>query len=85
MTEPAPATPRPARRFPRWVARLGRSGVPEAIVGLFAGWWIMRRQEERYERQIMADAEAQEEALIAEAGERVESVLEGASRQSPAK
>lgn len=36
MTEPAPATPRPARRFPRWVARLGRSGVPEAIVGLFA-------------------------------------------------
>lgn len=35
MTEPAPATPRPARRFPRWVARLGRSGVPEAIVGLF--------------------------------------------------
>ena len=36
MTEPAPATPRPARRFPRWIARLGRSGVPEAIVGLFA-------------------------------------------------
>ena len=36
MTEPAPATPRPARRFPRWVARLGRSGVLEAIVGLFA-------------------------------------------------
>lgn len=36
MTEPAPAVRAEARMVPRWVARLGASGVPEATCGLFA-------------------------------------------------
>jgi membrane protein DedA with SNARE-associated domain len=64
---------------------VGMIGLGFAIVGLFAGWWIMRHQEERYERQIMADAEAQETSLIAEAGERVEDDLAAAERRRSTK
>ncbi len=64
---------------------VGMIGLGAAIVGLFAGWWIMRRQEERYERQVMADAEAQEKALAAEAGERLEEALDAADGRGPAK
>ena len=64
---------------------VGMIGLGAAIVGLFAGWWIMRRQEERYERQVMADAEAQEKARAAEAGERLEEALDAADGRGPAK
>ena len=33
---------------------VGMIGLGLAIAGLVAGWWMMRRQEERYERQILA-------------------------------
>ena len=37
---------------------IGMIGLGFAIVGLFAGWWVMRNQEERYEREFLAKSEA---------------------------
>ena len=36
---------------------VGIIGLAIAIVGLIAGWWVMRRQEERYERDFLEQIE----------------------------
>lgn len=38
---------------------IGMIGLALAVAGLFAGWWVMRRQEERFEREFLQSAEAQ--------------------------
>ncbi|MFO1114714.1 MAG: DedA family protein [Beijerinckiaceae bacterium] len=63
---------------------VGMIGLACAIVGLVAGWWIMRRQEERYEEQILAEAEEREKALIEGAAEHLEADVEAAeTRRRP--
>ena len=42
---------------------IGMIGLAFAVAGLIAGWWVMRRQEERYEREFMQQAKESEEAL----------------------
>lgn len=42
---------------------IGMIGLAFAVAGLIAGWWVMRRQEERYEREFMQQAKELEEAL----------------------
>ncbi len=37
---------------------IGMIGLACAIAGLVAGWWVMRRQEERYEREFLETSEA---------------------------
>ena len=32
---------------------IGMLGLAIAVVGLVAGWWIMRQQEEKYEREFL--------------------------------
>lgn len=61
---------------------VGMIGLGCAVLGLFGGWWIMRRQEERYEEQILAEAEAQEKALAAAAAEHLEADIEAAEKRS---
>ncbi|MCB1533795.1 MAG: DedA family protein [Rhodoblastus sp.] len=36
---------------------IGMIGLAFAVVGLVAGWWVMRRQEERYEREFLEQSE----------------------------
>ena len=36
---------------------IGMIGLGFAVVGLFAGWWVMRNQEERYEREFLTKSE----------------------------
>ena len=38
---------------------IGMIGLALAVAGLIAGWWVMRRQEERYEREFLAESEAE--------------------------
>lgn len=37
---------------------IGMIGLACAVAGLIAGWWVMRRQEERYERNFLEKSEA---------------------------
>ena len=36
---------------------VGMIGLAFAVIGLVAGWWVMRRQEERYEREFLEQSE----------------------------
>jgi membrane protein DedA with SNARE-associated domain len=36
---------------------VGMIGLGFAVIGLIAGWWIMRRQEERFEREFLEETE----------------------------
>ena len=38
---------------------VGMFGLGFAVVGLIAGWWIMRRQEERFEREFLEESETE--------------------------
>jgi membrane protein DedA with SNARE-associated domain len=46
---------------------VGMIGLAFAIAGLVAGWWFMRRQEERYEREILDEVERKKETARPEA------------------
>lgn len=42
---------------------IGMIGLACAVAGLVAGWWVMRRQEERYEREFQQETEAENTRL----------------------
>ncbi|MCC0002436.1 MAG: DedA family protein [Methylobacteriaceae bacterium] len=48
---------------------VGMIGLAFAVIGLVAGWWVMRRQEERYEREFLEQSE-QEAARLPDDDER---------------
>lgn len=37
---------------------IGMAGLAAAVAGLVAGWWVMRKQEEKYEREFLEEAKA---------------------------
>ena len=41
---------------------IGMVGLAVAVVGLIAGWWVMRQQEEKYEREFLEKGEAQQDS-----------------------
>ena len=41
---------------------IGMIGLAFAVAGLVAGWWVMRRQEEKYEREFLEKSGTSEEA-----------------------
>ena len=40
---------------------IGMIGLAIAVAGLVAGWWLVRRQEEKYEREFLVNSEASAE------------------------